>query len=170
MRRDELAEAIRGCRARYDRMRRAQRAQLQRKGHEAKVLRWEGLYWNLIGETLSEEPHLVHVVFLFPHAEQRRAKVGRFSFGQYLRTADSPSEHAMRRILSIQSSDDVNRDALDRQLRASLTRVARPLDWGEFGVDVLWFFAESGRVRRRWAEDFYAPIRPSRAEPKELSV
>ena len=25
------------------------------------------------------------------------------------------------------------------------------------GTDILWFFAESGNVRRRWAQDFYAP-------------
>ena len=33
-----------------------------------------------------------------------------------------------------------------------------PVDWGVLGTDMLWFFAESGSVRRRWAQDFYAPI------------
>jgi hypothetical protein len=32
-----------------------------------------------------------------------------------------------------------------------------PVDWGGLGTDVLWFFAESDSVRRRWAQDFYAP-------------
>jgi CRISPR type I-E-associated protein CasB/Cse2 len=55
---------------------------------------------------------------------------------------------------------------LDHRLRGILRLACgsgAPVDWGVLGVDILWFFAESGSVRRRWAQDFYAPAAPSQA-------
>ena len=57
--------------------------------------------------------------------------------------------------------DSRDRDELDHRLRGILKLAAgdkTPVDWGVLGVDILWFFAESDMVRRRWAQDFYAPI------------
>jgi hypothetical protein len=44
-----------------------------------------------------------------------------------------------------------------------------PLDWGVLGTDILWFFAESDSVRRRWAQDFYAPT-SWEASPRDASL
>ena len=35
-----------------------------------------------------------------------------------------------------------------------------PVDWGALGSELLWFFGERGSVRRKWAQDFYAPSMP----------
>ena len=62
-----------------------------------------------------------------------------------------------RRLLSCR---DRERDELDHRLRGVLRLACAdkaPVDWGVLGVDILWFFAESDSVRRRWAQDFYAP-------------
>jgi CRISPR type I-E-associated protein CasB/Cse2 len=75
-----------------------------------------------------------------------------------LRTQLGDSDGAtlrFRRLLDSRDPDD-----LDHRLRGIVRLAAgdhTPLDWGVFGTDILWFFAESDSVRRRWAQDFYAP-------------
>jgi len=58
--------------------------------------------------------------------------------------------------------DSRDRDELEHRLRGILKLASHdrvPVDWGVLGVDILWFFAGSDSVRRRWAQDFYAPSR-----------
>jgi CRISPR type I-E-associated protein CasB/Cse2 len=119
------------------------------------------VYWRVAGDFSKNSSnfarHLPHVVLLFPYASQR-TKTG-FSVGRFLRDHLGDKTGAnlrFRRVLSVES-----RDELDHRLRALLRLTAgsgSPVDWGVLGRDMLWFFAESDATRRRWAQDFYAPM------------
>ncbi len=146
--------AIRGVRARYDRLERGKTAAI-RRSRSADDVALEGTYWR-IGEALAQEHrHLSHVVLLFPLAAH--ATNDKFSFGRYLRRQLGDSDGAALRFRRLLDSRD--RDELDHRLRGMLRLAVggTALDWGALGTDILWFFAESDGVRRRWAQDFYAP-------------
>lgn len=159
--RASLESDIREVRRRYDALDRGATAPL-RRSRTAEDVALLGQYWRIAGALGREQRQLSHVALLFPWAGHRRSDT--FSFGRYLRRHLGPGDGAalrFRRLLDCRDWDE-----LDRRLRAVL-RLARandaPLDWGVFGTDVLWFFAESQAVRRKWAQDFYAPT------PRDMS-
>lgn len=152
-----LREALRAVRRRYDALERGKTAQI-RRCRTADDIALEGSYWR-IGEALAHTQwRLPHVVLLFPFAPQATNARERFSFGRHLRKHIGDSDGAtlrFRRLLDSRDPDD-----LDHRLRGVLRLAAADrssLDWGSLGTDILWFFAESDSVRRRWAQDFYAP-------------
>lgn len=164
----QLVAGIRAVRARYDKLERGQVAQL-RRCRSASDLELEATYWRVAGDFAKGSPnlsrHLAHVVLLFPYASHR-TKTG-FSVGRFLREKLGDKAGAnlrFRRVLSVESRDD-----LDHRLRALLRLTAAggaPVDWGILGRDMLWFLAESDATRRRWAQDFYAPMaRETSVEP-----
>jgi CRISPR type I-E-associated protein CasB/Cse2 len=150
-------EALREVRGRYDRLDRGKTAQI-RRCRTADEVALEGAYWR-IGETVAHtQRHLPHVVLLFPLAPHASSRGQKFSFGRYLRRQIGDSDGATLRFRRLLDSRD--RDELDHRLRGILRLAAgdnAPVDWGVLGTDILWFFAESDGVRRRWAQDFYAP-------------
>lgn len=157
---DELAEQLRAVRDRYDQLSRGPVAQL-RRCKSASELELEAAYWRVAGDFGQHHPrlarHLAQVVLLFPYARQRTSAA--FSVGQFLRRSLGDQGGAtlrFRRVLGAES-----RDELTHRLRGLLRLTAAtgsPLDWGVLGRDMLWFFAESDATRRRWAQDFYAPV------------
>jgi len=156
----QLVAGIRAVRARYDQLERGQVAQL-RRCRSASDVALEATYWRVAGDFSKSSPnlarHMAHVVLLFPYAGHR-TKTG-FSVGRFLRDQLGDKAGAnlrFRRVLSVES-----RDELDHRLRALLRLTAAGgarVDWGVLGRDMLWFFAESDATRRRWAQDFYAPM------------
>jgi CRISPR type I-E-associated protein CasB/Cse2 len=162
----ELVSELRSLRARYDMLPRGDMATL-RRCRSADDVSLEGTYWRLVGTLGSRQVHLPHVVLLYPTAEHRRSE--RFAFGRFLARELGDSAGATLRFRRLLDSRE--RDELDHRLRGLLklacTGGAR-VDWGVLGLDILWFFAESGAVRRRWAQDFYAPA--SFREPSHSPV
>jgi CRISPR type I-E-associated protein CasB/Cse2 len=159
--RQALAQDLRSVRAAYDQLERGESAAI-RRARDAAELALEGVFWRIGGATARRERHLAHVVLAFPLAEHRT--MATFSFGLYLQRAIGANASGLMRFRRLLASRD--RDELDRRLRALLRLAAKdgaPVDWGVLGADVLWFFASSDRVRRRWAQDFYAPIASERS-------
>jgi CRISPR type I-E-associated protein CasB/Cse2 len=152
-----LCDALRSVRKRYDALERGRKAKI-RRCRTASDLALEGTFWQ-IGDALArEERHLAHVVLLFPLASQIPHVRDAFSLGRYLRKHLGEKDGSSLRFRRLLDSRD--RDDLDHRLRSVIRLAARervPIDWGVLGTDVLWFFAESDSVRRRWAQDFYAP-------------
>lgn len=165
-----LRSAIRDVRMRYDRLERGRTAPI-RRCRSANELALEGAYWR-IGDALArEQRHFVHVVLLFPLA--KHATNERFSFGRYLHRQVGDRDNAVMRFRRLLDSRD--RDELDHRLRGMLRLAGAddvPVDCGVLGTDILWFFADSDSVRRRWAQDFYAPIsvEPSAEAPTSTST
>jgi len=161
---DQLQYDLRAARRRYDELKRGETAPI-RRCRNAGDLVLEPSYWRVGGSLAREQPHLAHVVLLFPLAAQRRALSPPFAFGQLLRRRLRGSASGPLRFRRLLASGD--RDELDHRLR-SLLRLActdnTAIDWGVLGVDILWFFAERDNVRRRWAQDFYAPISDHNAD------
>lgn len=151
-----LRDEVRAMRARYDALDRGGKAAIRRH-RIATELPLERVYWQVAGGLGRTEWNLEHVVLLFPLATQRGHQ--RFSFGKYLARELGDNAGARLRFRRLVASRD--RDELDHRLR-DLLRLAdgvhNPVDWGELGRDILWFFAESDAVRRSWAQDFYAPV------------
>jgi CRISPR type I-E-associated protein CasB/Cse2 len=148
-----LREAVRGVRKRYDQLDRGRTAPI-RRCRAADEVALEGAYWRIGDAVAREQYHLPHVVLSFPLATHATSE--KFSFGRHLRKHLSDNAGASLRFRRLVDSRD--RDELDHRLRGILKLTAgEPVDWGVLGVDILWFFAESGGVRRRWAQDFYAP-------------
>jgi len=150
-----LRHALLGVRARYDLLSRGQTASL-RRCRTADEVALEGIFWRVAGDLGRDERHLAQVVLLFPLATQTNR--AQFSFGRYLRHSLPEGDGATLRFRRLLDSRD--RDELGHRLRGILRLAARSqgtVDWGVLGVDILWFFAESDSVRRRWAQDFYAP-------------
>lgn len=153
-----LVGAVRAVRARYDRLERGQIAQL-RRCRDADAVALEGAYWRVGGPLAYEQRHLSQVVLLFPVVPHATPGERSFSFGRYLRRHLGDGDGAALRFRRLLASRD--RDELAHRLRGVLRLASSdraPVDWGVLGVDILWFFAESDGVRRRWAQDFYAPI------------
>jgi CRISPR type I-E-associated protein CasB/Cse2 len=153
---DPMRAAVRAVRIEYDKLSRGQKAALRRCRSEDEVA-LEGVYWRLGGALAHQRRHLTGVVLLFPLASH--ATNERFSFGRYLRTAIGETDAAALRFRRLLDCRD--RDELTHRLRGILKLASRdraPVDWGSLGSDILSFFNESGAVRRRWAQDFYAPL------------
>jgi CRISPR type I-E-associated protein CasB/Cse2 len=156
---DELRSDLRAVRGAYDALPRGETAVL-RRCRTAEDVALEGVFWRAGGKLAHRQVHLSHVVLLFPLA--RHAVREGFSFGRFLRRQIGDKGAAVLRFRRLLDSRD--RNELDHRLRG-LLRLAcadgSAVDWGVLGADVLWFFAESGATRRRWAQDFYAPMASS---------
>jgi CRISPR type I-E-associated protein CasB/Cse2 len=167
---DDLAVHLREVRAAYDRLDRGAVAQIRRCKH-ASELELEAIYWRLAAAFQAHYPALVrrlaNVVLLFPYARHRDRKY--FSMGRFLSRSlgeRAGAELRFRRVLAAEDADD-----LAHRLRGLLRlseATSNPVDWGVLGRDMLWFFAESDATRRRWAQDFYAPL--PHTPDDELSV
>lgn len=154
---DDLCADLREVRGQYDKLSRGQIASL-RRCRSADEIALDGTYWRVGGSLAQREVHLRHVVLLFPLAHH--ARQGRFSFGRFLSHQLGDTDGAALRFRRLLDSRD--RDDLDHRLRGILRLACpdkTPVDWGVLGKDILWFFAESDAVRRRWAQDFYAPTK-----------
>lgn len=150
-----IVEALRDVRRRYDLLDRGTSASL-RRCRTASDVALEGAYWRIGGDIAHQQKWVASVVLLFPTAPH--ATTARFSFGRYLQQQVGESSNGALRLRRLLACRD--RDELDHRLRGVLKLAASdraPVDWGVLGRDVLWFFAESDRVRRQWAQDFYAP-------------
>lgn len=154
---EDLRAQVRDARARYDALRRGETAVL-RRSRTATDIALEPVFWRIGGALAQSRNAFSHVALHFPLAAQRRSQSLAFSFGRFLRgqlgDKDGPKLR-MRRLLACR-----DRDELDHRLRAILRLACADgarVDWGVLGVDILWYFAESDTVRRRWAQDFYAP-------------
>lgn len=150
-----LRNGLRALRGRYDQLPRGQTAAI-RRCKTADEIALEGVYWRIAAAGPAAQPYLAHVVLLFPLVAHRTKDD--FAFGRYLRHHLGDGDGAALRFRRLLDCRD--RDELDHRLRGVLKLAARdgsPVDWGVLGVDILWFFAESDAVRRRWAQDFYAP-------------
>jgi CRISPR type I-E-associated protein CasB/Cse2 len=154
---DDLAATVRAVRARYDKLERGQVAQL-RRCRSAADLELEGGYWRVVGSAAKGAAHhLAHVVLLFPYAAQGGG--AKFSMGRFLHRYLGDGSGATLRVRRLLACE--TRDELDHRLRAILrftSAAGGRVDWGVLGRDILWFLAESEATRRRWAQDFYAPI------------
>ncbi len=152
---NELAVELRKVRRRYDALDRGQTAPL-RRCRSATELLLESSYWRVV-EAAGDIPNLAHVVLHFPLAAQVANE--RFAFGSFLRQQLPDTDGAALRLRRLLDCRD--RSELDHRLRAMLRLTCGDggaVDWGSLGRDVLWYFAESDAVRRRWAQDFYAPL------------
>lgn len=157
---EKLHDDLRGVRARYDSLQRGRTAAIRHcKTAEDVIL--EPVYWHVAGP-LAERRNLPHVVLLFPLVPQlRNLSGGRFSLGRYLRRQLGDTGGATLRFRRVMASADL--DDLDHRLRRVLRLASTDgglVDWGVLGADILWFFHENHLVRRRWAQDFYAPLAP----------
>lgn len=152
---DRLRGRLRDARMRYDQLSQGHCAHI-RRCKTASDLLVEGSYWRIGGALAHEEQYLPHVVLLFPFASHVRHD--RFSFGCYLHAhLGNPGGATFRFRRLLDSRDGPE---LDRQLRAIMrlvTRARAPVDWGVVGTDILDFYVKRNEVRRRWAQDFYAP-------------
>lgn len=153
---EALRNEIRQVRNRYDALERGRTAAIRRcKDADDVVL--EAAFWHVGAELARAERYLPHVVLLFPVVSHKTQV--RFSFGRYLRTQLGDGDGANLRFRRLLDSRD--RDELSHRLRAVLRLAGgsgAPVDWGVLGADILWFFAASESVKRRWAQDFYAPL------------
>jgi CRISPR type I-E-associated protein CasB/Cse2 len=156
----QLRSDLRGVRARYDKLSRGDTASI-RRCRSADEIAVDGTYWRIAGPFSQRQgrllPHLPHVVLHFPLAPQIARET--FSFGRFLGRQLGDSDGATLRFRRLLDSRD--RDDLDHRLRGILRLVCAdktPVDWGVLGTDILWFFSENGTVRRRWAQEFYAPM------------
>ena len=151
-RRRNLRDAIRAVRGRYDQLPRGQTAAI-RRCKTADEVALEGVYWRIAASEHADQPNLTHVVLLFPLVAHRTKDD--FAFGRYLRHQLGDGDGAALRFRRLLDCRD--RDELDHRLRGVLKLASRDgaaVDWGVLGTDILWFFAESDAVRRRWAQDF----------------
>jgi CRISPR type I-E-associated protein CasB/Cse2 len=156
-----LIEALREVRRKYDALDRGASAPL-RRCRSADEVALEGAFWRIGGDIARQQRGVANVVLLFPAAPH--ATMPRFSFGHYLHTQIGERSSGALRFRRLLDSRD--RGELDHRLRGVVKLAASdraPVDWGVLGRDILWFFAESDRVRRQWAQDFYAPRSDSRS-------
>lgn len=153
--RSAVQQALRTIRTSYDRLGRRQRVALERR-RTAADLACEEAYWRIGGEFAQQVTELSHVVFLF--STTRHATREHFSFGRHVRAHLGDSHAAAARFRRV--LDARNRVELDGCMDGLLRRAARhggAVDWGTLGADLLEFFDENAVVRRRWAQDFFAP-------------
>jgi CRISPR type I-E-associated protein CasB/Cse2 len=156
----KLQGELRELRGRYDALKRGRTAAI-RHCKTAEDLVLEPVYWQVAGPVAYDRRghDLPHVVLLFPLAPQLRGGIERFSFGRFLRRQLGDKDGAALRFRRLMASADL--PDLDHRLRGVLRLacgLGAPVDWGVLGADILWFFHEGAYVRRRWAQDFYAPI------------
>ncbi len=159
--RRKLEDSIREVRHRYDKLSRGETAGIRRAKTE-KSLSLEGSYWRI---SAGGPTRLGHVVLHFPLL-RHRATAQQFSFGRFLRQALGDSSGAQLRFRRV--LDSRNYEELDHRLRGLLRLAstdAASVDWGVLGADICWFFAQSDNVRRKWAQDFYAPTASAHEPP-----
>jgi CRISPR type I-E-associated protein CasB/Cse2 len=162
---EELRVALRAVRRNYDKLSRGARARLRRCS-SAEELRLLGAFYQVADGLQREQPHLHHVVYLFAFAEQLPKLPAHWSFGVFLRRriADSPTgRHRFERLLAANSRRELDRHCRELLRQCCATSGAR-VEWGALGQDVLWYFAQSDRVRVKWAQGFFAPL----ASPVEI--
>lgn len=151
-----LRDSIRAVRRRYDELDRGRTAPL-RRARTADEIVVEGAYWRIGGALARERPQLAHVVLHFPLSAHRTND--KFSFGRWLFQGIGQRDNAVLRFRRLLDSRDP--DELDHRLRGILKLGASDhssVDWGVLGSDILWFFGKHDSVRRRWAQDYYAPF------------
>lgn len=143
---------VREARRRFDSMSAGDRAQLRRT-KDVEDLLMEGAYWRLVGNL--HRPGLPNVVLLFGEAPHRIFKMG-FSFGRFLKQHLPSNEESQslrfRRIIESEREDLPHRM---RGLLRLASKREKPVDWGALGADII-FFGDA--VKRRWTQDFFAPI------------
>jgi len=162
---ESLRDDLREVRARYDALKRGRTAPI-RHCKTADDLVIEPMYWRVGGALAHQRRDLAHVVILFPLATQERSSGDTFSLGRLLHRRLGDRDGAKLRFRRLLASAD--RDELDHRLRGILRLACAdgtPVEWGALGLDILSFFHESNRVRRSWAQDFYAPLAPNRFRP-----
>jgi len=148
---DDVKDQIRAVRKRYDALSPGDRAVLRRCKSSDEVM-LEGAYWRVAGE--AHRRALADVVLLFGEAPHRATKD--FSLGRHLRTHLSSAKegHSVR----VRRLVQCERDDLAHRLRGLLRLTSAghvAIDWGVLGADIF-FFGDA--VRRRWTQDFFAPI------------
>jgi CRISPR type I-E-associated protein CasB/Cse2 len=163
---DALRAALRDVRARYDRLSRGATAPL-RRCEVADALKFHRTFYRLADGLERQEHHLHHVVLHFPLARQVRAPKPHWNFGTHLRNTIGESTTGQRRFTALLECRD--REELDRHVR-DLLKQSCPgglpaVDWGCLGLDILWFFAASNRVKLRIAQGFYAPMADIHTNP-----
>ena len=155
---ERLQDDLREIRRRYDSLSRGRRAAI-RHSKTVEDLVLDPVYWHVAGALTHTRRDLPHVVLLFPYAAQGRQRTRQFSFGRFLAQRLGDTEGAALRFRRIMASSDP--DDLDHRLRGVLRLACgdgAAIDWAVLGADILGFFHEGRHVRRRWAQDFYAPI------------
>lgn len=165
--RDETEARVRALRERYDGLPAGARAALRRLG-AADDLLLEGVFWRLVGEAKipeADRARMAHVVACFDSANHvARAE----PFGRWLRRtvfdgvkdADLPTRAVrVRRLLAARDRNELVHQ-LRRLVRHGFQKTRRGVDWAALGADILWW---GDGVRRRWAQDFFAPIRDESA-------
>lgn len=161
-----LIDALRAVRRKYDLLDRGTTAPI-RRCRTADEVALEGAFWRIGGDIAHQQRAVASVVLHFPIVPHRdRAN---FSFGGYLHARIAKSASGTLRFRRLLDSRD--RDELDHRLRGILRLAASdrsPVDWGVLGRDILWFFGEGGHVRRRWAQEFYAPRVDAGAPPTSM--
>jgi len=146
----------RAARKAYDALSPGEKAQLRRCRAANEVL-LEGAFWRVVsGLPAAIRPRMSHIVACFPTAGQRRRTDG-FASGTFLRRALYAKKEPLKpsdttRFRQLIEADD--RDELVHRLRRALAQAQRPVDWGVLGADIYYW---GDGVRRRWAQDFYAP-------------
>ena len=156
----ERQQQLRAVRHRYDALSAGDRAILRRCKNEDEI-RLEGAYWRTVGDAKDVEHALVTAVLLFPLAPHQ-TKQG-FSFGRFLRQHLTSSEEGAA--LRVRRVVQAERDELAHRLRGLLKLASggeKAVDWGVLGSDLVYF---GDSVRRRWTQDFFAPLGPPASTP-----
>lgn len=152
------ADALRLVRRTYDALGPGEQAILRRCRTADEVL-LEGAFWRVVRSATPEvRSRLAPVVACFPGAKQLRAANGGFRTGTFLRRL-VPAKSTLRAQDSLRFRQLVecrDRDELVHRLRRVLTHLAAPVDWGVLGPDIYYW---GDGVRRRWTQDFYAPLK-----------
>jgi CRISPR type I-E-associated protein CasB/Cse2 len=159
--RDEVVAQIRAVRKRYDdTLSDGDRARLRRAKSIDEVA-LEGAYWRIAEGASEVHPRTLQgLVMLFGLAPQR-STVG-FALGRFLRerlvSGEEGKDLRFRRLIAR------DRDELVHRLRGVLRLACGgdvPVDWGALGADLHFW---SDRVRREWAQSFYAPSKQVAAQ------
>jgi len=165
---NQLAARIRDLRRHYDALSPGSRATLKRCSTANDVL-LEGDFWRLIAESRVADDvraRVAHVVACFPAAKQ--ASTTAEPFGTWLRNAIySDVSNAdllarstrVRRLLVARDRDELVH-GLRRLVRHGFQKSQHGLDWGQLGADIVYW---GDGVRRRWAQDFFAPAKRARS-------
>jgi CRISPR type I-E-associated protein CasB/Cse2 len=143
---------LRSIRGRYDALSDGDKAIL-RRCKDSDDVRLEGSFWRIASETAHVEA-VATAVLLFPCAPHRMLKD--FSLGRFLKGRLSANEE--NRALRFRRLVQCQRPELAHRLRG-LLRLASAnevgVDWGVLGADIMFF---GDVVRRRWTQDFFAPL------------
>jgi len=153
----------REARAVYDddrRMSRGDRAALRRCGTPDEI-QLEGAFYQLAtGVPPRGRPALAAAACCYPACKSGPRE--NFRFGSWLHARMKGDRRELRdgdamKFRRLLSSTDLA--DLTHQLRRTLTQLGAPIDWGALTRD-LYFWSQGGasrdRVRRAWAQDFYA--------------